>query len=94
MAFKGSKKVAITGAADKRNIKATFAVTLSGTFLPIQLMYGGKTEQSLPRYKFPDSFFNEVIISSIDKWAMRTVLSLFIFLLRKIFHLHKNTSHA
>ena len=94
MAFKGSKKVTITGAADKRNITATFAVTLSGKFLPIQLMYGGKTEQSLPRYKFPDSFFNEVIISSIDKWAIRTVLSLFIFLLRKRFHANKNTSDA
>ena len=94
MAFKGSKKVTITGAADKRNITATIAVTLSGKFLPIQLMYGGKTEQGLPRYKFPDSFFNEVIISSIDKWAIRTVLSLFIFLLRKRFHANKNTSDA
>ena len=25
-------------------------------FLPVQLIYGGKTEQSLPRYKFPNSF--------------------------------------
>ena len=56
MALKGCKDVTITGSADKRNITATFAITLSGEFLPVQLIYGGKTEQSLPRYKFPDSF--------------------------------------
>jgi len=56
MTLKESKNVTITGAADKRNITATFAVTLSGDFLPVQLIYGGKTEQSLPRFQFPDSF--------------------------------------
>ena len=47
MAKKNSKQVAIT---------ATFAVRLDGKFLPMQLIYGGKTKQSLPRFKFPDSF--------------------------------------
>ena len=56
MALKGSSAVTIVGANDKRNITATFAVTLSGEFLPMQLIYGGKTDQSLPRFKFPDSF--------------------------------------
>ena len=56
MALKGSSAVTITGANDKRNITATFAITISGEFLPIQLIYGGKTNQSLPRFKFPDSF--------------------------------------
>ena len=56
IALKGGKNVMITGAADKRNITATFAVTLSGELLPVQLIYRGKMEQSLPRYKFPDSF--------------------------------------
>ena len=32
----------------------------SGKCLPVQLIYGGKTGQSLPRYKFPDSFFVSV----------------------------------
>ena len=41
---------------DKRCITATFAVSLSGAFLPIQLIYGGKTKKSLPRFKFPPSF--------------------------------------
>ena len=56
MAAKGSTNVTIAGASDKRSIAATFAITLSGEFLPMQLIYGGKTEQSLPRYKFPESF--------------------------------------
>ena len=54
MAIKSSQKITITAAADKKNITATFAVTLSGEFLPIQLIYSGKMEQTLRRYKFPD----------------------------------------
>ena len=46
MAEKGVKSVAIAGSADKR----------SCPFLPLQPIYGGKTKQSLPRYKFPHSF--------------------------------------
>lgn len=55
MALKRSN-LTITGAADKSKITATFTVTLSGEVLPVQLIYGGKTEQSLPRYKSRDSF--------------------------------------
>ena len=53
---KGSKSVLIAGSADKRNITGTFIITLSGKFLPMQLIYGGKTKESLPRFKFPESF--------------------------------------
>ena len=56
MAKKGSSNVTIHGCDDKRTITATFVITLSGEFLPIQLIYGGKTLQSLPRYQFPPSF--------------------------------------
>ena len=56
MAKRNSKSVSINGSSDKRSITATFVITLSGHFLPIQLIYGGKTKQSLPRFKFPDSF--------------------------------------
>ena len=41
---------------DKRSITATFSVTLSGKFFPIQLIYGGKTSQSVLRYQFPQGF--------------------------------------
>ena len=52
MARKGCSNVTIVGANDKRNITATFAISLSGEFLPMQLIYGGKTNQSRPRFKF------------------------------------------
>ena len=56
LAKKNSKNVTIVGSSDKRSITATFSITLSGKFLPMQLIYGGKTQQSLPRYQFPSGF--------------------------------------
>lgn len=53
---KGAKSVTIEGNNDKRTITGTFGISLSGNFLPIQLIYGGKTNQSLPRFKFPAEF--------------------------------------
>ena len=49
MAQRNSTDVVLAGAADKRSITATFAVTLCGKFLPMQLIYGGKTKLSLPK---------------------------------------------
>ena len=34
------------GLPDKRNITLTFAVTFTGDFLPMQIIYGGKTDHS------------------------------------------------
>ena len=56
LAKKESKTVSIAGSTDKRIITATFAITLCGDFLPIQLIYGGKTKKSIPEVKFPDEF--------------------------------------
>ena len=56
LAKKGSKTVSIAGSADKRMITATFVITLSGDFLPIELIYGGKTKKSIPAVKLPDEF--------------------------------------
>ena len=53
---KNSKAVAIKGSSDKGSITATFSITFSGKFLPMQLIYGGKTTKSLPRFKFPNNF--------------------------------------
>ena len=41
---------------DKRQITATFAVSLTGKFLPIQLIYREKTKRSLSKFKFPITF--------------------------------------
>ena len=56
MAKHGSSSVTNEGSDDKRMITGTFAITLSGNFLPIQLIYGGKTNQSIPRVAFPSEF--------------------------------------
>ena len=59
---KGGSNVPIEGISDKRSITATFSVTLDNKFLPMQLIYKGKTGQSLPKVKFP--------IKSVDQKAL------------------------
>ena len=54
--LKDSKTVPIKCVDDKRQITATFTVTASGSFLPIQLIYSGKTNCSLPKFDFPKCF--------------------------------------
>ena len=54
--LKGSKTVPIKGVNDKRQITATFTVTASGSFLPIQLIYSDKTKRSLRKFDFPKCF--------------------------------------
>jgi len=48
------------GGSDKRCITGTFGITFTNKFLTIQLIYGGKTEQSLPRFKFLEGFSTSV----------------------------------
>ena len=45
---KKNSNVTIVGASDKTFITATFVITLSREFLPMQLIYGGNATQSLP----------------------------------------------
>ena len=52
LAKKGCKSVPIAGSADKGMVFATFSITLTGEFLPIQLIYGGKTNKSIPAVCF------------------------------------------
>ena len=56
LAKKNSKIVTIKGSKDKRTIIATFAISIRGDFLPMQLIYGGKVKKCLPRFKFPEKF--------------------------------------
>ena len=50
---KGSSHVSGPGTSEHHQITATLAMTMSGSFFPIQLMYQGKTERSHPNYTFP-----------------------------------------
>ena len=58
MDLRGSRAVPIKGLlTDKRNITLTLVVTLSGCFLPFQIIYAGKTTASQPRdIQFPPGF--------------------------------------
>ena len=60
---KGCKSVPIAGSIDTRMITATFSSTLMGEFLPIRLIYGGKTKKSIPAVSFPSDF----VISTNEK---------------------------
>ena len=66
-AKKNSKTVTIKYSTDKRTITTTFAISIRGDFLPMQLIYGGKTKKCLPRFKFPEKFslsYNETHYSN------------------------------
>ena len=54
--IKGAKNVPVKGIDDKRQITATFAVSAVGDFLPMQLIYVGKTKRCLPKFDFPGNF--------------------------------------
>ena len=49
MAVRGDKSIPIKGITDKRAITLNFIVTLSNQFLPMQVIYSGKTKASQPR---------------------------------------------
>jgi len=46
---KGTKHVEKAGKEDKHQIMAVFACTMSGKFLPMQLIYKGTTQKCLPK---------------------------------------------
>ena len=48
MARKGSTAIPIKGVTDKRAITLNFVVTLANDFLPMQVIYSGKTQASQP----------------------------------------------
>ena len=56
MEKEGVKRVEVTGKDDKRQLTALFACSMSGDFLPIQLVYQGKTMKCLPKFQFPDGW--------------------------------------
>ena len=56
MALEGSKRVEIAGIDDKCQITAVFAGTMSGEFLPPQIIYKGKTSKCLPPTESPQDW--------------------------------------
>ena len=66
MAAEGSRRVEVVALGDKQQVTATFAACLDGTFLPMQVLYQGKTARSHPKYAFPDGFD---IFHTPNHWA-------------------------
>lgn len=69
MAEEGSSRVEIVGLGDKRQITAVLACTLSGKFLPPQVIYSGKTARCLPTVSFPKSWH---VTFTQNHWANET----------------------
>ena len=53
---KGDKSVPMTNSNDYQQITGTFTISAEGNFLPIQLIYQGKSERCHAKFKFPESF--------------------------------------
>ena len=53
---RGVKRVEITGLSDKRQITAVFCGSLIGDFLPVQVIYKGKTSRCHPSFSFPSDW--------------------------------------
>ena len=67
---KGATIVPIKGIDVKRQIAATFTVSMTGKVLPIQLIYKGKMPRCLPRFDFPADFnvtFSDNYWSNMEK---------------------------
>ena len=56
MEKEGSKTVGLAGLKYKRQIIATFTAALDGQFLPIQLLYQGKTNHCHSKFSVPSEF--------------------------------------
>ena len=57
MAKRGDTSVSMKGLSDRRNITLIlFVITLAGDFLPLQIIYAGKTNRCHPNFQFPSGF--------------------------------------
>ena len=56
MEQEGMQRVEMVGLSDKRQITAVFCGSILGDFLPIRLIYKGKTLQCHPNFEFPSEW--------------------------------------
>ena len=75
MAQEGAKRVEIDGKDDKRQITAVFGRSMSGDFLPPQLVYQEKTAICLPSYQFPTDWN---ITHTPNHWSNEETMELYI----------------
>ena len=60
------KLVPIENSADYHQVTGTFSITLSGIFLPMQIIYQGQTDRRHSKLKFPEEFN---ITHSVNHWS-------------------------
>lgn len=70
----GSSSVAIVGADDKRQITACVAATLDGILLPLQLIFQGKTDRSLPRHSAASVAARIDLTHSDNHWSSQATM--------------------
>lgn len=70
----GASSVAVAGAEDKRQITVCVASSLDGELLPLQLIFQGKTERSLPP-RTPEVISSRAHITFSDNhWSNQTTM--------------------
>ena len=75
MEKQGAKRVEVVGTGDKRQITAVFCGTIQGAFLPVQVIYAGKTERCHPKFKFPPGWH---ITHSPKHWSNEKTMQQYI----------------
>ena len=76
MERKGTKRVEIAAIDYKRLITAVFVCSLTGNFLPVQLIYGGTTQRCLPKnVDFPEGWH---ITFSANHWSNENTMEAYI----------------
>lgn len=68
---RGAKRVEVAGQNDKRLVTAVLCGTLQGDFLPLQIIYKGKTDRCHPKYTFPPGWH---ITHSPNHWSTETTM--------------------
>lgn len=66
MEVEGARRVEIAGKGDKHQLTAVFGGSMAGDFLPIQLIYQGKTHRCLPQVQFPNDWH---VTFSANHWS-------------------------
>ena len=96
MAKEGSKRVEISGIDDKRQITGVYGCNMDGDFLPIQLVYQGKTPRCIPSFTFPSDWH---ITFSHNHWCNESTVKDYIekilipYITRKKDELKLNPDH-
>ena len=71
MEQRGVKRVEVVSQNDKRQITAVFYGSLQGDFLPVQVIYTGKTTRCHPHFEFPPGWH---VTHSPNHWSTETTM--------------------